>query len=100
VKLPDPPGVPSGERIYLDREDDRVEQLYMPQMQTSWGLLYRAMKDALPAQHLHSGETFVGFRAEGDKVVALFENGAAKKPIFLSAQMASARRCAAGCYPR
>ncbi|BCF95313.1 FAD binding domain-containing protein [Paraburkholderia largidicola] len=75
VKLPNPPGVPSGERIYLDRGDNRVEQLNMPQMQTSWGLLYRAMKDALPAQHLHSGETFVGFRAEGDKVVALFENG-------------------------
>jgi 2-polyprenyl-6-methoxyphenol hydroxylase-like FAD-dependent oxidoreductase len=83
VKLPDPPGVPSGERIYLDREDDRVEQLYMPQMQTSWGLLYRAMKDALPAQHLHSGETFVSFRAEGDKVVALFENGRSEEADLL-----------------
>ncbi|MCO4877331.1 FAD binding domain-containing protein [Paraburkholderia caribensis] len=83
VKPPDPPGVPSGERIYLDREDKRVEELYMPQMQTSWSLLYRAMKDALPAQHLHSGETFVNFRTEGDKVVALFDNGRSEEADLL-----------------
>ena len=83
VKPPDPPGVPSGERIYLDREDKRVEELYMPQMQTSWSLLYRAMKDALPAQHLHSGETFVNFRAEGDKAVALFDNGRSEEADLL-----------------
>jgi len=83
VKPPDPPGVPSGERIYLDREDKRVEELYMPQMQTSWSLLYRAMKDALPTQHLHSGETFVNFRTEGDKVVALFDNGRSEEADLL-----------------
>ena len=43
------PGVASGDRIYLDREDRIVEQLHMPQMQTSWSLLYRAMKNALPS---------------------------------------------------
>ncbi|ALL69502.1 2-polyprenyl-6-methoxyphenol hydroxylase (plasmid) [Paraburkholderia caribensis MBA4] len=83
VKPPDPPGVPSGERIYLDREDKRVEELHMPQMQTSWSLLYRAMKDTLPAQHLHSGETFVNFRTEGDKVVALFDNGRSEEADLL-----------------
>ncbi|WP_225033900.1 FAD binding domain-containing protein [Paraburkholderia sp. XV] len=83
VKPPDPPGVPSGERIYLDREDKRVEELYMPQMQTSWSLLYRAMKNALPAQHLHAGETFVNFRTEGDKVVALFDNGRSEEADLL-----------------
>src|ERR1700736_5083293 len=44
VPLPNPPGVASGERIYLDREDNIVERPHMPQMQTSWSLLYRAMK--------------------------------------------------------
>jgi 2-polyprenyl-6-methoxyphenol hydroxylase-like FAD-dependent oxidoreductase len=75
VALPHPPGVPSGERIYLDREDNRVQEMYMPQMQTSWSLLYRAMKNALPPQYLHAGETFVDFRMEGEQVVALFESG-------------------------
>lgn len=83
IMLPDPPGVPSGERIYLDQRDEIVEQLYMPQMQTSWSLLYRALKNALPAQHLHSGETFLDFRAEGDRIVALFHSGRAEEADLL-----------------
>ncbi|MBB5470640.1 2-polyprenyl-6-methoxyphenol hydroxylase-like FAD-dependent oxidoreductase [Paraburkholderia sp. CI2] len=83
VVLPDPPGVMSGERIYLDRDDNRVEQLYMPQMQTSWSLLYRAMKNALPADCLHTGETFVDFRMEGEQIVALFESGRSEQADLL-----------------
>lgn len=75
VELPDPPGVASGERIYLDRHDDIVEKLHMPQMQTSWSLLYRAMKNALPAEHLHAGEAFVNYRVQGEQTIALFESG-------------------------
>jgi 2-polyprenyl-6-methoxyphenol hydroxylase-like FAD-dependent oxidoreductase len=75
VVLPNPPGVASGERIYLDREDNRVERLYMPQTQTSWSLLYRAMRQALPAVHLHTGETLSDFLMEGEQVVAQFESG-------------------------
>jgi 2-polyprenyl-6-methoxyphenol hydroxylase-like FAD-dependent oxidoreductase len=83
VDLPDPPGVPSGDRIYLDREDNVVEQLYMPQMQTSWSLLYRAMKNALPAHALHAGETFIDFRMDGEQVVARFESGRSEKADLL-----------------
>ncbi|OXC75340.1 FAD binding domain-containing protein [Caballeronia sordidicola] len=83
VVLPDPPGVASGERIYLDRDDNRVEQLYMPQMQTSWSLLYRAMKDALPAKSVHAGETFINFRMEGEQIVAQFESGRSERTDLL-----------------
>ncbi|MGF6767541.1 2-polyprenyl-6-methoxyphenol hydroxylase-like FAD-dependent oxidoreductase [Paraburkholderia sp. GAS199] len=83
VRLPDPPGVPSGERIYLDRDDNRIEELYMPQMQTSWTLLYRAMKNALPTQVLHGGETFANFRQEGERVIAQFESGRAEQADLL-----------------
>jgi 2-polyprenyl-6-methoxyphenol hydroxylase-like FAD-dependent oxidoreductase len=83
VALPNPPGVASGERIYLDREDNIVERLYMPQMQTSWSLLYRAMKNALPAAAVHAGETFVDFRMEGEQVVAQFESGRSEQADLL-----------------
>ena len=83
VALPDPPGVASGERIYLDRDDRRIEQLYMPQMQTSWSLLYRAMKNALPAKFMHAGETFVDFRMEGEQIVAQFESGRSERADLL-----------------
>lgn len=83
VALPVPPGVASGERIYLDRNDQRIEQFYMPQMQTSWSLLYRAMKNALPAQALHAGETFVDFRMEDEQIVAQFESGRSERADLL-----------------
>lgn len=83
VELPDPPGVVSGDRIYLDRDDRIVEQLYMPQMQTSWSLLYRAMKNALPARNLHAGETFVDFHMEGEQIVAEFDSGRSEKADLL-----------------
>ncbi|ACC74778.1 FAD binding domain-containing protein [Paraburkholderia phymatum] len=81
--LPSPAGVRSGERIYLDRGDNIVERLDMPQTQTAWSLLYRAMKDALPAQSLHAGETFVDFEQDGDEVVARFESGRAERGDLL-----------------
>ncbi|MGF6773767.1 2-polyprenyl-6-methoxyphenol hydroxylase-like FAD-dependent oxidoreductase [Paraburkholderia sp. GAS199] len=83
VTLPNPPGVASGDRIYLDRNDRVVEQLYMPQMQTSWSLLHRAMKNALPAQHLHTGETFADFHMDGERIVAQFESGRSEKADLL-----------------
>jgi len=66
VDLPCPPGVDSGERIYLDRQDKMLEQFHMPQMQTSWSLLYRAMKNALPS------EDFKLVVASTDKIYAAF----------------------------
>ncbi|NYH26723.1 FAD binding domain-containing protein [Paraburkholderia bryophila] len=83
VALPDPPGVASGERIYLDRDDRRVEQLSMPQMQTSWSLLYRAMKEALPVESQHAGETFGDFRMNGEQIVAQFESGRSEQADLL-----------------
>ncbi|WP_341319526.1 FAD binding domain-containing protein [Paraburkholderia sp. IMGN_8] len=83
VALPDPPGVASGERIYLDREDTHVERLFMPQMQTSWSLLYRAMRNALPAASMHADETFVDFRMEGEQIVAQFESGRSERADLL-----------------
>ncbi|WP_144113932.1 FAD binding domain-containing protein [Paraburkholderia sp. BCC1886] len=83
VELPNPPGVQSYDRIYLDRDDHIIEQLSMPQMQTSWSLLYRAMKSALPAYALHAGETFVDFHMEGEQIVAQFESGRSEQADLL-----------------
>jgi 2-polyprenyl-6-methoxyphenol hydroxylase-like FAD-dependent oxidoreductase len=83
VELSDPPGVASGDRIYLDRDDRVIERMYMPQMQTSWSLLYRAMKNALPANVLHAGETFVDFRMNGEQIVAEFESGRSEQADLL-----------------
>jgi 2-polyprenyl-6-methoxyphenol hydroxylase-like FAD-dependent oxidoreductase len=75
VKVPDHPGVDSGDRIYLDRDDRIVEQFYMPQTQTSWSLIYSAMRQALPDAVVHAGERFTRFEHSNDTVTAHFESG-------------------------
>jgi 2-polyprenyl-6-methoxyphenol hydroxylase-like FAD-dependent oxidoreductase len=68
-------GVQSGDRIYLDRDDRVVQRSSMPQTQTSWNMLYGAMRRALPTQLIHRGEQFVRFEQTGNKVLAHFASG-------------------------
>ena len=68
-------GVQSGDRIYLSRDDKVIERSYMPQTQTSWNMLYGAMRRKLPAEVFHTGEQFVRFEQEGERIHAHFESG-------------------------
>ena len=70
-----PLGVRSDDRIYLNIDDAVVHRSFMPQTQTSWNMLYIAMRDALPADCIHAGERLVGFRPSGDRVTTLFASG-------------------------
>lgn len=75
VKLPAYPGVESGDRIYLDQNGRIVEQFYMPQTQTSWSLIYSAMRRALPVEVIHPGERFMHLEQTGETVEAHFASG-------------------------
>lgn len=83
VKLPAYPGVDSGDRIYLDQDDRIIDQFYMPQTQTSWSLLYSAMRRALPAEVIHSGERFIHLEQTGESVKAHFEGGRVEEADLL-----------------
>jgi 2-polyprenyl-6-methoxyphenol hydroxylase-like FAD-dependent oxidoreductase len=83
MAFPERLGVESGDRIYLDRDDNLIEQFTMPQTQTSWNLLYTTMKQALPAESLHAGEAFTGFDIEGEEVVAHFATGRSERADLL-----------------
>lgn len=75
VEMPEPAGVLSGDRIYLDRNDRIVARFYMPQTQTSWSLIYGAMRQALPLDVIHPGERFARLEHRGKTVAAFFETG-------------------------
>ncbi|HEX7910515.1 MAG TPA: FAD binding domain-containing protein [Paraburkholderia sp.] len=83
VKLPAYPGVDSGDRIYLDQSDRIIEQFYMPQTQTSWSLIYSAMRRALPVEVIHSGERFTHLEQTGASVTAHFESGRVEQADLL-----------------
>ncbi len=68
-------GVRSGDRLYLNRDDEVVQRSYMPQTQTSWNMLYNAMKRRLPASAYHRGEQFLRFEQDGQRVHAYFASG-------------------------
>lgn len=70
-------GVRSRDRIYLDRDDRAIQRSYMPQTQTSWNMLYGAMRRQLPDHVYHRGEQFVRFEqeGEGERIRAHFASG-------------------------
>lgn len=68
-------GVLSRDRIYLDRDDRVIQRSHMPQTQTSWNMLYGAMKRHLLPDVVRTGHKFVRFEENGKAVRAFFENG-------------------------
>jgi 2-polyprenyl-6-methoxyphenol hydroxylase-like FAD-dependent oxidoreductase len=83
VQLPACPGVDSGDRIYLDQNGHIVEQFYMPQTQTSWSLIYSAMRRALPLEVIHPGERFTHLEQTAETVKAHFESGRVEEADLL-----------------
>jgi 2-polyprenyl-6-methoxyphenol hydroxylase-like FAD-dependent oxidoreductase len=70
-----PLAVPSGDRIYLNREGSVVQRGWQPQTQTSWNMLYTTMRASLPPECIHAGETLVAFEQAGGQVRAEFAGG-------------------------
>lgn len=68
-------GVASGDRIFLDRAGEVVQRGYQPQTQTSWNMLYGAMRQALPDDCVHAGATLLRFEQAGGQVRAHFDGG-------------------------
>jgi 2-polyprenyl-6-methoxyphenol hydroxylase-like FAD-dependent oxidoreductase len=68
-------GVRSGDRIYLDRDGQVIQRMYMPQTQTSWNMLYSVMRRSLPEGLVHQGEELIRFEQESGQVLAHFASG-------------------------
>lgn len=68
-------GVPSGDRIFLNRAGDVVQRTYAPQAQSSWNLLYGTLKRGLPPALMHAGEQLVRFEQHSGRVTACFASG-------------------------
>ena len=83
VESPGPLGVPSGDRIYLNRADQVISRQRMPQTQTSWNLLYGLMRDALPEGLVHAGEQLLRFEADEQGVSAHFASGRVERGDLL-----------------
>jgi len=75
LRLPATLGVESGDRIFLDRAGNVVQRGWQPQTQTSWNMLYGVLRDAVPDECVHAGETLVRVEQAGGQVRAHFAGG-------------------------
>jgi len=75
LRVPATLGVASGDRIFLDRDGNVVQRGRQPQTQTSWNMLYGVLRDAVPDECVHAGETLVRVEQAGGQVRAYFAGG-------------------------
>jgi 2,6-dihydroxypyridine 3-monooxygenase len=67
--------VPVRTRRYLGPDGAVLQEGPMPQAMTSWDLLYRKLRAAVPDDCYHPGVRLVGFETTNDKMMARFEGG-------------------------
>ena len=70
---PEQTGVWLKYRQYLNREGTPDSYQEMPQLMTSWGLIYRALRGAFPSMNYHEGAALTGFSQRDHGVIAKFE---------------------------
>jgi 2-polyprenyl-6-methoxyphenol hydroxylase-like FAD-dependent oxidoreductase len=68
-------GVMLTHRQYLDASGAVVSSGRMPQLMTSWGLLYSWFERSFPAEHYHLGNEFDSMRQDGSSVTSHFKGG-------------------------
>jgi 2-polyprenyl-6-methoxyphenol hydroxylase-like FAD-dependent oxidoreductase len=68
-------GVRPESRTCFDREGRVIHRLPRPRILSSWGRLYRALKDAFPAADYHFDKSLTSYTDDGKRVVATFHDG-------------------------
>jgi len=75
VELRDEMGVRSVGRMMFDDEGALIGEHDMPQIMTSWGLLYRFLRQQIPDSNYHNAYSLTGLTQDAGGVSATFENG-------------------------
>jgi 2-polyprenyl-6-methoxyphenol hydroxylase-like FAD-dependent oxidoreductase len=78
-------GVTLNYRKYLDVGGSVASSERMPQLMTSWGLLYSWFERSFPAEHYHLGNEFDSMRQDGSSVTSHFKGGMESKADLLVA---------------
>lgn len=76
IELRDEMGVRSKGRIMFERDGSVIGRHEMPQIMSSWGLIYRFLRAQVPDANYHSGHALVAIESRSDGVTAVFDNDA------------------------
>jgi 2-polyprenyl-6-methoxyphenol hydroxylase-like FAD-dependent oxidoreductase len=69
-------GVHPESRTCVDRSGKRLHRIPRPRILSSWGRLYRALKDAFPAEDYHFDKSLASFADDASGITAHFTDGA------------------------
>jgi 2-polyprenyl-6-methoxyphenol hydroxylase-like FAD-dependent oxidoreductase len=61
--------------VCLDRNSQLIHELPVREVTTAWDRVYRALRQAFPNEHYHSGMTLERCEQDDHRVVAVFTNG-------------------------
>ena len=75
VDLRDEMGVRSLGRVLLARDGREVGRCTMPQIMTSWGLMYRFLRAQIPESCYHNGGSATAVTQNGSQVTVTFQDG-------------------------
>jgi 2-polyprenyl-6-methoxyphenol hydroxylase-like FAD-dependent oxidoreductase len=67
--------VESHERQYLNKDGGVHSSSQSQQFMTSWNALFNSLRHGFPNDDFHTGFKLLNFAAEGNQVIARFENG-------------------------
>ena len=75
VDLRDEMGVHSNGRVMFDSAGKVLTRCDMPQIMTSWGLIFRFLRAQIPNEIYHSGKSLISLSQDQHQVIATFEDG-------------------------
>lgn len=83
VTLRDEMGVRSVGRIMFDTAGDEIGRVDMPQIMTSWGLIYRFLRAQVDDAVYHHDHALSAIEQHDDHVIARFANGSGERGDWL-----------------
>lgn len=75
--------IESSGRSVLDHSGAILDSLEMPQLMTSWGLLYRFLRERIPDAHYHNAKNLTGLRQDLTTVSVAFADGTSAHAEYL-----------------
>jgi 2-polyprenyl-6-methoxyphenol hydroxylase-like FAD-dependent oxidoreductase len=75
IELRDEMGVHSNGRVMFDRNGSVIASCDMQQIMTSWGLIYRFLREKIPNDCYHSAKSLLNIEQTENHVTAAFDDG-------------------------
>src|SRR5687768_12044619 len=75
IPFDDSMGIPIDKVIFLDHDGRCIDTRPTVRLMSSWGRVFRSLRDPLPEGSYHLGKSLVGLEQDANTVTAIFADG-------------------------